>query len=76
MIAGSTLLSEAIPADVRPSVQGTADLMMGMSGAAAGLLAGLVVGLGSYALLTILAGCLVTPMIVATLRMQRAPATA
>ena len=76
MIAGSTLLSESIPAEVRPSVQGTADLMMGMSGAAAGLLAGLVVGLGSYALLTVLAACLVTPMIISTLRMKRQPALA
>lgn len=71
MIAGSTLLSESIPVEVRPSVQGTADLMMGMSGAAAALLAGLVVGLGSYALLTVLAACLVTPMMIATLRMRR-----
>jgi MFS family permease len=76
MIAGSTLLSEAIPAEIRPSVQGTADLMMGMSGAAAGLIAGVIVGLGSYGLLTILAACLVTPMIINTLRPSRVSAAA
>ena len=76
MIAGSTLLSEAIPAEIRPSVQGTADLMMGMSGAAAGLIAGVIVGVGSYGLLTILAACLVTPMIISTLRPSRVAAAA
>ena len=68
LIAGSTLLSESMSLDVRPSVQGTADLLMGMSGATAGLLAGVVVGVGSYALLTAIATVLVTPMLIATAR--------
>jgi MFS family permease len=68
LIAGSTLLSESVLLDVRPSVQGAADLLMGMSGATAGLLAGVIVGVGSYALLTIITTFLVTPMLIATAR--------
>jgi MFS family permease len=68
LIAGSTLLSESVSLDVRPSVQGAADLLMGMSGAVAGLLAGVIVGVGSYALLTIITTFLVVPMLIATAR--------
>lgn len=68
LIAGSTLLSESVTLDVRPSVQGAADLLMGMSGATAGLLAGVIVGVGSYALLTVITTALVLPMLIATIR--------
>jgi MFS family permease len=68
LIAGSTLLTESIPADDRPTVQGTADLLMGIAGASAGLLSGVVVGLGSYALLNIIAAILVIPLLAATIR--------
>jgi MFS family permease len=73
LIAGSTLLTESIPADARPNVQGTADLLMGIAGAAAGLLSGLVVGLGSYALLNIICAVLVVPLVAATLRASSRP---
>jgi MFS family permease len=76
MIAGSTLLSESVAIEVRPSVQGAADLLMGMSGATAGLLAGVIVGVGSYALLTVITTCLVIPMLIATVRNARAQAVA
>ena len=59
LISGSTLLTDAIPVAQRPNVQGTADVMMGMAGASAGLLAGLIVGLGSYAVLTLVAAALI-----------------
>lgn len=68
MIAGSTLLTESVPVHTRPNVQGTADLIMGVSGASAGLLAGLVVGLGSYGLLNIITTLLVLPLIVLAIR--------
>jgi MFS family permease len=75
MIAGSTLLSESMPLETRPSVQGTADLLMGISGASAGLVAGVIVGLGSYALLTVITTFLVVPMLVALTRVNRAAPT-
>ncbi len=59
MISGSTLLTESVELKVRPGVQGTADLTMGIAGASAGLLSGVVVGFGSYALLNGIAALLV-----------------
>jgi MFS family permease len=73
LIAGSTLLTESIPAEDRPNVQGTADLMMGIAGASAGLLSGVVVGLGSYALLNIICALLVVPLVAGTLRASARP---
>lgn len=76
LIAGSTLLTESVPIEARASVQGAADLMMGMSGASAGLLAGLVVGLGSYGLLNILTGALVIGLVIFAIRSGRGAMTA
>ena len=73
LIAGSTLLTESIPLDARPTVQGAADLTMGMSGAAGALLAGLIVAFGSYGLLNLLAALLVIPLTAAVLRRATAP---
>jgi MFS family permease len=42
MVAGSTLLRESIPLELRPSAQGLADLTMGLAGAPAGALSGVV----------------------------------
>jgi MFS family permease len=72
LIAGSTLLTEAVPVDAGPAVQGTADTVMSAAGATAGLLAGLAVGFGSYAVLAAAAALLVLPLAVATLRGPRA----
>lgn len=68
LIGGSTLLTESVPVDNRPNVQGTADLIMGIAGAGAALLSGVVVGLGSYGLLNLLAALLVIPMLVLAVR--------
>jgi MFS family permease len=43
-VAASTLLTEHSPLDARTDVQGAADLIMGLTAAAAGGLAGLIVG--------------------------------
>ena len=51
-VAASTLLSESAPLDARTDVQGAADLVMGLTAAAAGALAGVVVGTFGYAALT------------------------
>jgi len=47
-VAASTLLTEHAPIDARTDVQGAADLVMGLAAAAAGGLAGLVVGSLGY----------------------------
>jgi len=58
-VAASTLLSESAPLAARSDVQGAADLVMGVTAAAAGALAGVVVGTLGYPALTLFAGVLV-----------------
>ena len=54
-VAGSTLLSESVPAELRASAQGLSDLIMGLAGASAGAASGVIVGASSYATLTLVA---------------------
>lgn len=68
LIAGSTLLTASIPIEDRPEAQGTTDLLMGLAGASAGLLSGLVVGLGSYGLLAIISAVVTMPLLMFVLR--------
>lgn len=68
LIAGSTLVTESVPGEDRPNVQGVTDLLMGIAGASAGLLSGLVVGFGSYALLAVIAACFVVPLVLRAVR--------
>jgi MFS family permease len=64
MVAGSTLLSESIPAELRASAQGLSDLVMGLAGATAGALSGLIVAEWGYSTLTLLAALATAPLIV------------
>src|SRR4051794_14007065 len=59
-IAASALLSESSPPDARTDVQGVADLVMGLTAAAAGAVGGLVLGTFGYGWLALFAGVLVT----------------
>lgn len=68
MIAGSTLLTESLPAATRPRAQGAADVSMGICGAVAGLTSGVVVGFGSYALLNIISAAIVVWLSVIVVR--------
>lgn len=68
LVAGSTLLTESLPLADRPNGQGAADLAMGIAGASGGILAGVVVGFGSYALLTLCAAIVVMPVMAFALR--------
>jgi MFS family permease len=65
LVSGSTLVSESVPGDVRTGVQGVADLVMGLCGAAGGALAGVVVGWAGYGVLNVLAAALVLLVAVA-----------
>ena len=64
LVAGSTLLSESVDAEVRPGVQGAADFVMGVCGASGGALAGVVVSGPGYGALNAFAGLLVVPVLV------------
>jgi MFS family permease len=65
LVSGSTLLSDAIPAERRASAQGFADLVMGLAGASAGALSGVVVGAWSYPALALVAALSTVPLMVA-----------
>ena len=71
MVAGSTLLSEAVAAEWRPSAQGLSDLTMGLAGAAAGALSGVVVENLGYGILTVLAAVTTAPLVVLLLGRSR-----
>ncbi|MGA4726702.1 MFS transporter [Micromonospora taraxaci] len=68
MVAGSTLLSESVPAGVRPSVQGFCDLVMGLAGAAAAVVSGFVMQFAGYPVLTLLAAVAAAPLVALALR--------
>lgn len=68
MVAGSTLLSESVPEPVRPSAQGLSDLVMGLAGASAGAVSGLVVSWSGYSTLTMLAAIATVPLVALALR--------
>ncbi len=64
-VSASTLIADHAPLDVRADVQGAADLVMGVTAAAAGGLAGVVVGTWGYATLAWASAGLVLALVVA-----------
>lgn len=75
LVAGSTLLSESVPAPTRPGVQGASDLVMGVAASAGGLAAGVVVDRFGYAVLNAAAAVVLLPVLVALTRhLVRRPA--
>jgi MFS family permease len=63
MVAGSTLLSESISGELRASAQGLSDLTMGLAGASAGAISGVIVEAWGYSTLTLLAALATAPLI-------------
>jgi MFS family permease len=55
LVAGSALLAQSVPIDLRPAVQGTSDLLMNGAGAVGGAMAGLIIAFASYGALCALA---------------------
>lgn len=64
MVAGSTLLSESMPPELRASTQGLSDLIMGLAGASAGALSGVIMGAWGFPVLAVAAAMATTPLIV------------
>jgi MFS family permease len=62
MVAGSTLLSESVPGEMRASAQGLSDLVMGLAGASAGAVSGVIVEAWGYPTLTVLAALATAPL--------------
>lgn len=65
LVAGSTMLTEAVPLEDRPAAQGSSDLLMGLAAAAGGAVAGVVVGTLGYGLLNAGAAVLVVALLLA-----------
>jgi MFS family permease len=63
MVAGSTLVSESVPLELRASAQGLSDLLMGLAGASAGAISGVIVHAWGYPTLTLLAALATVPLI-------------
>lgn len=63
VVAGSTLLTESVPPELRAAGQGLSDLIMGLAGASAGALSGVVVFAWGYPMLTLLAALAVAPLV-------------
>lgn len=59
LIAGSSMLSESLPVEMRPVVQGLSDLVMNISGAGGALLAGVVMGATSFGTLSAVVAAMV-----------------
>ena len=68
MVAGSTLLSESVSLELRASAQGLSDLVMGLAGAMAGAISGVIVAAWGYPTLTLLAALATAPLIVLAAR--------
>jgi MFS family permease len=68
MVAGSTLLTESVPAELRASSQGLSDLIMGLAGASAGALSGVVMFGWGYPTLSLMAAITTLPLVVLTFR--------
>ncbi|HJR50785.1 MAG TPA: MFS transporter, partial [Gemmatimonadales bacterium] len=63
MVAGSIMLSESVPLELRAAAQGLSDLIMGLAGALAGAISGLILEGWGYPRLTLLAALATAPLL-------------
>jgi MFS family permease len=64
LIAGSTLVTESVAVDVRPTAQGGSDLLMGLGAALAGVIGGPLLAIGGFGLVSAVSAALVLPLAV------------
>ena len=70
LIAGSTLLSETVSLEMRPSTQGASDLVMNLMGAGGAAIGGVIIGFFSYAALCFATGLVVVALGIWSLRVK------
>jgi MFS family permease len=68
LIAGSTLVTESVGPDLRPTAQGGTDLLMGLGAAVAGVVGGPLLAVGGFGLVSAVSAALVVPLLVVWLR--------
>ena len=71
LIAGSAFLSESVSLEMRPASQGASDLVMNLSGAGGGAIAGLIIGALSYGWLCLFAALPVLALAVKSVKVSR-----
>ena len=64
LIAGSTLVTESVGPELRPTAQGGTDLLMGLGAALAGVVGGPLLAVGGFALVAAVSAALVLPLVV------------
>jgi hypothetical protein len=62
LIAGSTLVTESVRAELRPTAQGGTDLLMGLGAAVAGVVGGPLLALGGFGLVAAVSATLILPL--------------
>jgi MFS family permease len=62
LVAGSTLVTESVGADLRPTAQGGTDLLMGLGAALAGVVGGPLLATGGFGLVAGVSAALVLPL--------------
>ncbi len=62
LIAGSTLVTESVGVDLRPTAQGGTDLLMGLGAAVAGVVSGPLLAVGGFGLVAGVSAVLVLPL--------------
>ena len=72
-VAASALLTDSTPLEARTDVQGVADMLMNVSAATAGVLAGIVVDVAGFGPLNVFAGVLVLGLLAAVAAARREP---
>jgi MFS family permease len=70
LIAGSAYLSESVDLETRASSQGASDLVMNLSGAAGGALAGVIIGTLSYGWLCVMAAIPISILTMYSIKMR------
>jgi MFS family permease len=64
LIAGSTLITESVAPEMRPTAQGGTDLLMGLGAALAGVVGGPLLAVGGFGLVSGVSAALVLPLAV------------
>jgi MFS family permease len=71
LIAGSAFLSESVSLEMRPASQGASDLVMNLSGAGGGAIAGVIIGTLSYGWLCVFAAIPVVALAILSRKMTQ-----
>jgi len=72
LIGGSTLLNHSVDASIRVPLQGATDATMNLAAAASAALSGVVLGIGGFAGVNLVAVLVLVPLVIAGLRARRA----